>query len=95
MTHDGTWSDESDWEAVEFELDEAAHAPPAPVVAVVGRPNLGQSTLVDRILGRREAGVQDVPGVTRHRGALACPLYTSCVADAADSASHVEWCMSR
>ncbi|WP_459952786.1 hypothetical protein, partial [Mycobacterium avium] len=42
MTHDGTWSDESDWEAVEFELDEAAHAPPAPVVAVVGRPNVGK-----------------------------------------------------
>ena len=40
---------------------------PLPVLAVIGRPNVGKSTLVNRILGRREAVVQDVPGVTRDR----------------------------
>lgn len=42
-------------------------AGPLPVLAVVGRPNVGKSTLVNRILGRREAVVEDVPGVTRDR----------------------------
>jgi GTPase len=54
-----------------------------PVIAIVGRPNVGKSTLFNRLVGRRQSLVRDVPGVTRDRlyGAVAFGRWQATVVD--------------
>jgi len=62
--------EDSDLDVLETVTDDPnaiTYLPALPVLAIVGRPNVGKSALVNRILGRREAVVEDTPGVTRDR----------------------------
>ncbi|WP_431246909.1 ribosome biogenesis GTPase Der [Leifsonia xyli] len=62
--------DESDLDILDIageDVEGITYLPALPVLAIVGRPNVGKSALVNRILGRREAVVEDTPGVTRDR----------------------------
>ncbi|MBI4636268.1 MAG: ribosome biogenesis GTPase Der [Candidatus Rokubacteria bacterium] len=54
-----------------------------PIIAIIGRPNVGKSTLFNRLIGHRQALVRDVPGVTRDRlyGAVTFERWQATVID--------------